>query len=533
MKIGLVSLSKAEKKIRQQLKSDFRFYAEKCLRIRAKDGRIVPLTLNTAQKYIYSEFLDQKKRTGRIRKVLLKGRQQGASTLLEGLAYHYTTHRPGSTAFVLAHEEASSQALFDMTKRYHEHCNPLVKPETSHSNAKELRFSRLDSVFKLGTAGNKQIGRGNTIQFLHASEVAFWPQGGYDLLAGVLQAIPSTNDTWVVLESTANGVGGSFYDSWQAASLGEGDYEPIFVPWFWQDEYRIDAPDFTATPEEREIATRFKLSDEQLAWRRSKIFELKSEELFRQEYPLFAEEAFIYSGRPVFMPAVVEALETQIAKPTRYRIDASGDFIADEYGELYVWDAPKSDRRYVVGGDVAEGLSHGDFSCLQVLDERGKLVASWHGHCAPDALGSIAGHLGKRYRQALVCIERNNHGLTTLTCLRDNGYQPLFVEEIIDRTSEGRQSQRLGWLTTSKSKPLIIDRLNAAIRDQDLMIKDEKTISELRTYVVADNGSTNALPGRFDDRVMALAIANEMIRHLPRRHLVESKKFKSMTRAGY
>ena len=522
-----------EREVRNKARRNFAYYAKWCLKIRTKSGEVESFKLNQAQKHILRECLDQKKRTGRVRKILLKGRQQGASTLLEGLAYHFTTFRSGATAFVLAHEEASSQALFDMTKRYHEHCPQMFKPETSNSNAKELRFSRIDSVFKLGTAGNKQIGRGNTIQFLHASEVAFWPQGGYDLLAGVLQAVPPQADTWVVLESTANGVGGSFYDSWQAASQGQGEYEPIFVPWYWQTEYRLSHTEFEASPEEREIAERFGLDNEQLAWRRAKIFELKSEDLFRQEYPLFAEEAFIFSGRPVFLPTLIESLQERTESPTRYRITSEGDFEQDEKGELRVWAPPISERKYVIGGDVAEGLSHGDFSVLQVLDDRGALVASWHGHIPPDELGRIAGHLGKRYRQALIGIERNNHGLTSLTALRDGGYQPLFVEEVVDRTSEGRQNQRLGWLTTSRSKPLIIDRLSAAIRDDEIGIKDADTIQELKTYVVEDNGSTNALAGCYDDRVMAIAIAWEMLRHLPKRHSFENRKFKPAGKAGY
>lgn len=526
-------MTSKEKAIRRLLRDNFQHYAKKCLKIRSKNGQVIPLELNTAQQHILKECLDQKQRTGKVRKLLLKGRQQGASTLLEGLAYHFTTHRTGATAFVLAHEEASSQALFDMTKRYHEHCPEPVKAQTSNSNAKELRFSALDSHFKLGTAGNKQIGRGNTIQFLHASEVAFWPQGGYDLLAGVLQAVPPQDDTWVVLESTANGVGGSFYDSWQNAMQGEGEYEPIFVPWFWQDEYRLKGTDFIPDDEEKEIGQRHGLDNEQLAWRRAKIAELKSTDLFRQEYPLYAEEAFIFSGRPVFEPSFIEAISDDLKDPSRYRVESSGEIVADKAGELRIWAPPSADRRYVIGGDVAEGLGHGDYSCLQIMDDRGQLVASWHGHCPPDELGRIAGHLGKRYRQALIGIERNNHGLTCVTLLRDGGYNPIYVEEMVDRTSEGRQNQRLGWLTTARSKPLIIDRLSAALRDRDVTIPDSETIKELKTYVVEDNGATNAMAGCYDDRVMALAIGYEMLRHLPKRHSFETRKFKPATRAGY
>lgn len=153
--------------IRQRLKDDFTHYAPKVLKIRKKSGDVSAFTLNKAQMYIHNCLEQQKKNTGKVRAIILKGRQQGASTLIGGRYYWQVTHRKGVRAFILTHEAESTSALFEMTERYHEHANPLVKPSTGASNAKELVFDKLDSGYKLGTAGNKSVGRGTTVQYFH------------------------------------------------------------------------------------------------------------------------------------------------------------------------------------------------------------------------------------------------------------------------------------------------------------------------------------------------------------------------------
>jgi hypothetical protein len=209
--------------------------------------------------------------------------------------------------FILTHEQDATDNLFGMVDRYHQH-NPLVKPSTGAANAKELYFDKLDSGYSVGTAGSKAVGRSKTVQLFHGSEVAFWPNAPTHF-AGVVQAIPDLPDTEIILESTANGVGGEFHERWQQAEAGIGDYIAIFVPWFWSDEYRRPVPDdFTLDDEEREYAELHGLDLEQMAWRRAKIAELKDPLLFKQEYPATAAEAFQTTGHDSFIkPRVLKA----------------------------------------------------------------------------------------------------------------------------------------------------------------------------------------------------------------------------------
>ncbi|MDR5867933.1 hypothetical protein [Halomonas koreensis] len=290
-----------EREIRRKLKDDFEHYAPRALKIRTKRGRVEPFALNKAQRHIHACLEEQKRQTGKVRAILLKGRQQGASTYTEGRLYWLVSHRKGVRAFILTHEAESTAALFEMAERYHEHCPPLVKPTTGASNARELYFSRLDSGYKVGTAGNKAVGRGTTVQYFHGSEVAFWPHAS-EHAKGVMQAIPDAADTEVILESTANGIGNYFHQQWQAAETGESEYIAIFVPWYWQDEYRKPVPDgFSQSAEEEKLAQLFGLDDEQLMFRRHKIAELSADGVdgvsaFKQEYPMTAQEAFQVSG---------------------------------------------------------------------------------------------------------------------------------------------------------------------------------------------------------------------------------------------
>lgn len=286
-----------ERDIFLKLKNDFEHYASKCLVIRPKESGIVNFQLNKAQRYVHAQVDKQLKETGKIRAIILKGRQQGMSTYIEGRLYWRVTHRYGVRAFILTHEDSATQNLFEMAKRYHENCNELVKPSLKASNANELSFDKLDSGYKLGTAGNKSVGRSSTIQYLHASEVAFYAHAD-EHAKGIMQAVPDADGTEIFIESTANGVGNWFHKQWQAAESGQSDYIAIFVPWFWQDEYQASvSDDFRITEEEKDLVAAYHLTNEQLAWRRRKIVEFSStgkdgEKAFKQEYPCTAAEAF-------------------------------------------------------------------------------------------------------------------------------------------------------------------------------------------------------------------------------------------------
>ena len=308
-------MSEKEKAVRLRLKSDFQFYATRCLKIRTKSGAIEPLSLNRAQLFLHEKLEEQRQRTGRIRALVLKGRQQGISTYIGARYYWKTTHKRGVRTFILTHEQSATDALFGMVNRYHQHCPDMVRPTTGAANAKELLFVKLDSGYEVGTAGTKAVGRSKTLQLFHGSEAAFWPNAATHF-AGVVQAVPDLPDTEIVLESTANGVGGDFHERWQMAQAGLGDYIAVFIPWFWQPEYRrvVDAS-FVLDDEERDYAEAHQLDDEQMAWRRAKISELKDPLLFRQEYPATAAEAFQMTGHDSYIPAdlILKARKADVA----------------------------------------------------------------------------------------------------------------------------------------------------------------------------------------------------------------------------
>ncbi len=294
-------MDEKEKKIRQRLKDDLPHYAEKCLKIRTKSGDILPFEFNAAQEHVHKIVEQQRLITGKVRAIILKGRQQGISTYIGGRFYNKVTHRKGVRAFILTHDGEATTNLFDMTQRYHQYCPNLVKPEASNESAKELFFDGLDSGYKVGTAGNKAVGRSSTIQYLHGSEVAYWPNAP-EHAKGILQAVPSDKDTEIFLESTANGIGNYFCEQWQLAESGQSDFIPIFVPWFWQHEYfRPLTEQFDAQEDEIDLIRLYSLNPQQLIWRRYKIQELSAaggdgKRAFRSEYPCNAAEAFSLSG---------------------------------------------------------------------------------------------------------------------------------------------------------------------------------------------------------------------------------------------
>lgn len=297
-------------------RDDFLHYAPRALKIRTKAGQIEPLRLNQAQVHIHTCLEDQIRRTGRVRALVLKGRQQGVSTYVEARYYWRTSLAFGKQALILTHLQDSTDALFDMTKRYHDLCPPVLRPATSAASAKELKFSELDSGYIVATAGSKSVGRGRTIQFFHGSESAFWPNAA-EHLAGLGQAVPDLPGTEIILESTANGVGNVFHSMCMDAMRGVGDYELIFVPWFWQDEYRAPVT-VDLTPEEREYAELYGLDEAQMSWRRRKIQDdfRGDVSLFDQEYPATPNLAFRrVAGDPLINPDLVAKARAIRATP--------------------------------------------------------------------------------------------------------------------------------------------------------------------------------------------------------------------------
>lgn len=279
------------------MRDDFAVYAPACLKIRSKAGDIIPFTFNRTQREIHKLLEAQKALRGWVRALILKGRQQGASTYVGGRFYHRASLRKGVNVYILAHEQPASDTLFSIVDRYQRN-NPLA-PHIGKSNVKELEFDLLDGSYVVSTAGAKAAGRSKALSLFHGSEVAFWPNASEHFAAAV-QGVPLVAGTEIILESTSAGAGGEFFQRYQQAEAGLGDYIAIFTPWFWDEGYaRTAPPGFVINQEadegemsEQEYMETYCLTMEQMVWRRAKIEELRSAVLFRREYPATASDAW-------------------------------------------------------------------------------------------------------------------------------------------------------------------------------------------------------------------------------------------------
>lgn len=559
------------RKVQTRLANDYLYYAPRCHKINNKAGQLVPFKLNESQIYVYGLLKKELERKGYIRAIMLKCRQWGGSTLVESWFYHKISYRKGKRAVIMTEADMSRDNLFNMVKTFHENAPKAVRPMTRASNEKALIFDTpkgspvkgLRSRYDVKTCESKG-GLGITTHFIHLSEYAFFKDASLNTVAGLLESVPSEYPailgTQIIIESTANGVGGIFYNTWKESEQQEAEgkipeYLRIFIPWFFHSEYKRNPSEAeleeikrTLSDDEewllkQELPSGAMVSYAQLKWRRWKISTLvppvgfSKEEFFKQWYPATAEEAFIYSGKQVFPASEVRATLEECYSPMLvgdFNMH-TGRFEKDPKGLVKIWEKPKPGCKYVIGGDVAEGLANGDFSSIDVLKlPFGQQVAQLHGKIDPDTLGELAYHLGVFYHKALMGIESNNHGLTTITALKKKNYPNLYQREKLDANADGKKTKTAGWLTTKKSKYKIIDQLRGALRDGESGVCCKETLSEMGDYTIheGDNGTMTygAKLGCFDDRVMSLAIALEMLYTIPKAMQERSKAIKKNTK---
>ena len=538
------------KNVLKELMQNNRLYIEKCLKIINKEGQLVPFKLNAGQIIVDNVIKDLEARNKPVRLIILKARQMGISTYTEGYIFKKTVTQTYKSSSIIAHLDEASQNLYNMYKTFYENMPDVVKPMKKIMNSDMLQFANpsaneeevkrnpgLNSKVTIKTAKNSKTGRSQTIHYLHASEVAFW-EDAKTLMTGLMQTIPNKGNTAVILESTANGIGGYFYDMWEKAMKGENAFTPIFLPWFIDPEYKIEFETEeersafisdveytyktdkgeTIYTEEKELMNMVKkdwdidLTYEQLKWRRWCIANNCNADIeqFQQEYPSTPEEAFIASGRPRFnvskLKKYLKHTEEGITGNLHYNSIGQVYFEENKNGYVTIWNKPNSDKFYCIGGDVAEGLIDGDYSVGIVGNgDDMKVDAMFHGHIDPDLFGEELVKLAKYYNDAYIGVENNNHGLTTLKAIQRKDYYNIYFSKTYDQITD-KLTQKIGWSTNAKTKPLMIDKLAEFIREGYIGIKSKLILRELLTYVIDDKGQTNAQDGCHDDTVMALAI---------------------------
>jgi hypothetical protein len=451
--------------------------AERLLLVRTREGWTAPLKANAAQRAF-------ERRRG-ARNIVLKARQMGMTTWAAGRFFLRTITHPGTLTLEVAHTQEAAEEIFRIVHRFLDWLPEELREgplRTSRANVRQLVFPELDAQYRVVSAGDRNAGRGLTVQNLHCSEVARWPGDPAETLAGLRAAM--TPGAELIVESTPDGVGGCFHEEWQKAA--ETGMARHFFPWWMERRYRAKAVDAASlTEEERDLMARKRLDLEQIGFRRQIRADFRG--LARQEYAEDEESCFRASGDSVFE---LEAIEERI-------LSAPEAMERRRNGELEIWLPPVKGKEYVVAVDPAGGGSEGDYSAAQVLEmETGLQCAEFAGHVGGLELARLVAELAAEYNRAWLVVERNNHGSGVLALAETAcRYERIY-----------RQAEQAGWLTTSVSRPAMLGRLGAALVERPECFMSRRLLGECRSFVRLRNGSAGARAGTHDDRVMAMAI---------------------------
>jgi len=516
-----------------------------------KRGEVVPLIMNRSQEIVFHRLMECREKRVPARFICCKARQLGISTLIEAFIFALTTRYANRFGLVVAHSIDSAQMIFAMTHRFHRNLPLDFTLPLAKNNARQIEYAAPHcSRMQIDTAANRNLGRGGTIHYVHAGEVAFWERPEEPILA-INQAVPQHWDTLVFWESTANGVNNLFHRTWLAAERGESDMEPIFLSWKDFPEYSLPAAPrerLSLTEEEEKYADTHGLTRGQIKWasiiRRNQCH--NSWEKFHQEYPIASHLAFLFTGMPWFDQVVISELFSHVARPPLkqgYLEFSKTDrnlpvFVEQDMAPLEIWHLPKSGLTYSLGMDVGEGVG-ADFTVIQVLcNETGHVASRYRSNrVRAEHAGVDAYLLGAFYNFGLLGIERNGPGLATLAvCERGlaeypqiTGYPNLYYHTYTDRKIP-EETRRLGWITNRSTKEAMLTRLAEALENRVLTVFSKCTLLEMQGFVwdaekktFRQNYKTPEARIAHDDEIMALAIANEMRSHHWENRFIKAK----------
>jgi hypothetical protein len=452
--------------------------ARALLRVRDRHGKIVPLEANSAQQ-AYEE------RRGR-QNIILKARQMGISTWIAGRFFLKTITQPGTLSVEVAHNRESAEQIFRIVHRFYEQLPEGLRQgalRTSKVNTRQILFPELDSEYRVESAADENAGRGMTIQNLHCSEIARWSRDAAETMASLSAAL--VPDGEVVLESTPNGAYGYFHEQWQRAE--ETGMVRHFFPWWMEHAYTgHPVAEGEWTEEERALSEKNGLRPEQIGFRRQ--LKTRFRRMAAQEYAENADACFLASGDCVFDLECVARRALEVHEPPEQRCN----------GQLWIWYPPQPGRKYLLGVDPAGGGTDGDYAAVQVIEKStGLQCAELRGHLTPRELAKQSAELARKYNQASVVVERNNHGMAVLAYLS--------AVERYGHIYEDRG--QAGWLTTAITRPAMIALLSAALTTGPEIFSSSRLLAECRTFVRQSDGRAAAAAGVHDDCVMAMAIA--------------------------
>jgi hypothetical protein len=520
--------------------------------ILTKDGKAVRLEPNDQQIRVLEAIASQQEAGVPVRIIILKFRQGGFSTITEATIFREVKGRKNVHGLVAAHNDDSSETLFRMTRRFHDNLPEQDQLPTEYSSKREIVYrAPHNSMMRVQTAGNNALGRAQTNQYLHLSEAAWWPHAK-ESLGSVLQSVPDKRDTMVVIESTANGVGGEFYERWQKAVQHRmahpndlTGYLPLFFSWLDYAEYSTALPAGYALADEDEderFLRTLGAKDEQLYWRRRMIAENCGGDasLFKQEYPATAEEAFQMSGRPAIPVAITQYHRSTVEQYRRGRFvedarlpngvrlvfEDTGESWGDDDSWWRIYRTPEEDHDYTVAGDVAEGSladpsderSEPDYSDGTVLDRiRLEDAATYHGRPDPDLFGEQLWLAARYYNGAWVSPETNAAGVAATLFIKRKNYVRLYRRQGADEKISTDDSELLGWKTTTANRNELWDHWLEYCRPDpvegftgQIIVHDLLTVMQEEQAVWNKNKKREHRAGGHDDSIFAHMIALEL-----------------------
>lgn len=489
--------------------SDPATYIQKYLKVLTKADKrglrkLIPMT--------FENFPTQKNylETHTNRDIVVKSRQTGFSTIVEAIIGHKTFTLPYQNSSIIAHDEDTAMNLFQTFMRFYDHLPDDKKPRKDWHSGLRMRLPVLDSYIYVDGANSDHLGLGRSLSNAHLSEVAKWhPSRAQMLFTEISQTVPEGG--YLVVESTPHGRGGLFYNLYQAGKKNEIPYKTYFYPWWWDLTCtRTPKKGTILTAEEQQMVKIYNLTMEQVAFRREKIAEIG--DLFFQEYPENDIDCWLSSNDAVFDGIAIRRYLQYILK-------------GREEGSLTIWKDVIGGEKYVIGVDVAGGLSDGDYSVASVLNvRRNEYVARVRGRIPPDLFAEEVFRLGVRYNEAEIGVERAQHGLLVLRILLEKNYPNLYYHYNANSFDDKFPSEP-GWKTTLSTKPVMISDLQAAIRAGDLISYSENLMDECASYMY-DNSQGNKykkISGCFDDEIDALAIAIQIRSQAP---ILEPARYK-------
>jgi hypothetical protein len=437
-------------------------------------------------------------------------------------------NQPNTTSLILSYNNESVQEIFERLKGMYQRIPDEYKPKEVRNNRMELKLEFPDgsiSRIVVKVAGNKELGRGFTCEYIHCSELAFWSEyASTKGLMGLEQSLAKNDTSKIVIESTANGLN-SFWELYSNASKGKSKYKAFFFPFYenktqFKKEYDIAVEWFRSVNKGNKLYKKDlygwhkKLHDlganlKQIMWYEWKLQDMTQEEMY-QEYPATPEQAFVATQASVFdTQKIINRLNNLSPPLTHKEIDKELPTILTPYLNrgLFIYKNIKPNVRCFAGVDVSSG-GGGDYSAISIFDADGEQVCSFYDNRIPIyKYAKVIDALGKYFNYAFLVIERNSYGLQLLERLRnDYCYLNLYKQKVFNQF--GKRKLQLGFLTTNTTKSILVADYKEQFETGLININCRQTLEEMQIFVDIDGKTGNKQgKGRTDDMVIATGLA--------------------------